>query len=66
MLFVLANLARNCEVDPESCLRATNDKFARRFRAIEQALAEAGRTPADATLEEMEAVWQEAKRAECG
>src|SRR5260370_29875880 len=61
VLFAAANLARHCKVDPEAALRATNDKFERRFRHIERRLAEAGRKPADATLEEMEALWQEAK-----
>lgn len=61
VLFAVANLARHCKVDPEVALRATNDKFERRFRHIERRLAEAGRKPADASLEEMEALWQEAK-----
>jgi len=61
VLFAVANLARHCKVDPEAALRATNDKFERRFRHIEKRLAEVGRKPADATLEEMEALWQEAK-----
>ena len=61
VLFAVANLARHCKVDPEAALRATNDKFERRFRYIERRLAEQGRRPADATLEEMEALWQEAK-----
>ena len=61
VLFAVANLARHCKVDPEAALRATNYKFERRFRYIERRLAETGRTPADATLEEMEALWQEAK-----
>ncbi len=61
VLFAVANLARHCKVDPEGALRATNDKFERRFRHIERRLAEADRKPADATLEEMEALWQEAK-----
>jgi nucleoside triphosphate diphosphatase len=61
VLFAVANLARHCKVDPEAALRATNDKFERRFRHIERRLAESGRKPADATLEEMEALWQEAK-----
>ncbi len=61
VLFAVANLARHCKVDPEAALRATNDKFERRFRHIERRLAESGRQPADATLEEMEALWQEAK-----
>ena len=61
VLFAVANLARHCKVDPEAALRATNDKFERRFRYIERQLGQAGRKPADATLEEMEALWQEAK-----
>ena len=61
MLFAVANLGRHLKLDPEAALRATNDKFERRFRHIERRLAEAGRTPAEATLEEMEALWQEAK-----
>ena len=61
VLFAVANLARHCKVDPEAALRATNDKFERRFRHIERRLAEAGRKPADATLEQMETLWQEAK-----
>jgi len=61
VLFAVANLARHCKIDPEAALRATNDKFERRFRHIERRLAEAGRKPADATLDEMEALWQEAK-----
>jgi len=66
VLFAVANLARHCKVDPEAALRATNDKFERRFRHIERRLAESGRKPADATLEEMEALWQEAKTAPAG
>ena len=61
VLFAVANLARHCKVDPEAALRATNDKFERRFRHIEKRLAESSRKPADATLGEMEALWQEAK-----
>ena len=61
VLFAVANLARHCKIDPEVALRATNDKFERRFRHIERRLAEAGRQPADASLDEMEALWQEAK-----
>lgn len=61
VLFTVANLARHCKVDPEAALRAANDKFERRFRHIERRLAETDRKPADATLEEMEALWQEAK-----
>ena len=61
VLFAVANLARHCRVDPEAALRATNDKFERRFRHIEKRLAETGRKPAEVTLQEMEALWQEAK-----
>jgi len=61
VLFAVANLARHCKVDPEAALRATNDKFERRFGYIERRLADQGRAPADATLDEMEALWQEAK-----
>ncbi|HEY6982924.1 nucleoside triphosphate pyrophosphohydrolase [Reyranella sp.] len=61
VLFAVANLARHCKVDPEAALRGTNDKFERRFRYIERRLADQGRKPAEATLEEMESLWQEAK-----
>jgi ATP diphosphatase len=61
VLFAVANLARHCRIDPEAALRGTNDKFERRFRYLEAQLAKQGRKPADASLEEMEALWQEAK-----
>ena len=61
VLFAVDNLARHCKVDPETALRSTNDKFERRFRYVEKQLAAQGRKPAEATLEEMEALWQEAK-----
>ncbi|MGC8468641.1 MAG: nucleoside triphosphate pyrophosphohydrolase [Acetobacteraceae bacterium] len=64
LLFVLANLARKLDLDPETCLRAANDKFTRRFEAIESRLAAAGRTPSEASLDEMEAIWQAVKRQE--
>ena len=64
LLFAVANLARHLGVDPETTLRATNEKFVRRFRFIEQTLAAKGRTPDDASLDEMEAIWQAAKTAE--
>jgi MazG family protein len=64
LLFALANLARHLKTDAETALRACNAKFERRFRMIEQALAKQGRSPKDATLEEMEALWVDAKRAE--
>jgi len=63
VLFAVANLARHCRLDPEAALRATNNKFERRFRFIERRLGEQGRKPADASLAEMEALWQEAKTA---
>lgn len=66
MLFVLANLARKLDLDPEVCLAGANRKFERRFAAIEARLAADGRAPADATLDEMEAIWQAVKRAERG
>jgi MazG family protein len=62
LLFVLVNLARFVKVDPEQALRATNAKFRQRFGYIERKLAERGKKPADATIEEMEALWQEAKQ----
>ncbi|MBS0525846.1 MAG: nucleoside triphosphate pyrophosphohydrolase [Proteobacteria bacterium] len=61
VLFAVANLARHCKVDPEAALRSTNDKFEKRFRYVERQLAVRGKQPADATLEEMETLWQEAK-----
>jgi len=61
VLFAVANLARHCKVNPEAALRSTNDKFEKRFRYVEQHLAVRGKKPAEATLEEMEALWQEAK-----
>jgi ATP diphosphatase len=64
LLFAAVNLARHLEADPETVLRATNQKFERRFAAIEQALAARGRLPAQSTLAEMDALWNEAKAAE--
>ncbi len=64
LLFAVVNLARHVGVDPESALRATNQKFERRFADMEQALAERGRHPQGATLAEMEELWQDAKRRE--
>ncbi|HVI32855.1 nucleoside triphosphate pyrophosphohydrolase [Phenylobacterium sp.] len=66
VLFVVANLARTLDVDPEDALRFTNAKFARRFRYIEQRLAERGKTPDQSDLAEMDALWDEAKVAEKG
>ena len=64
LLFVLVNLARRLEVDPEGAIRGANAKFERRFHRIEALLALQSRTPAEASLEEMEALWQQAKREE--
>ncbi|MBX7271514.1 nucleoside triphosphate pyrophosphohydrolase [Stutzerimonas chloritidismutans] len=64
LLFVVVNLARHLKVDPENALRAANGKFERRFRFIEQALREAGRPIESCDLEELDALWGEAKRAE--
>jgi ATP diphosphatase len=64
LLFAVVNLARHLEADPEGILRTTNVKFERRFAAIERALAARGKTPKDATLAEMDALWDAAKAAE--
>lgn len=64
LLFVMANLARHMKVDPEAALRAANAKFTRRFARIEDWLAEAGKTPADSDLAEMDALWNRAKAEE--
>jgi ATP diphosphatase len=64
LLFVVANLARHLKVDPEAALRSANAKFTRRFRHIETVLAERGVKMGDASLEEMEALWQEVKKQE--
>ena len=64
VLFVVANLARTLDVDPEDAVRYTNAKFVRRFQYIEQRLAERGKTPDDSDLAEMDALWDEAKAAE--
>jgi ATP diphosphatase len=64
LLFVMANLARHLEVDPEAALRAANAKFMRRFASIEAALAARGKRPEDSDLAEMDALWDAAKEAE--
>jgi nucleoside triphosphate diphosphatase len=64
LLFVMANLARHLEVDPEAALRGANAKFTRRFRAIEDALAARGKRPEESDLAEMDALWDAAKAAE--
>jgi nucleoside triphosphate diphosphatase len=64
LLFAVVNLARHVKADPESILRATNQKFERRFASIERALALQGKAPREATLAEMDALWDAAKAAE--
>ena len=61
LLFVMANLARHMDVDPEAALRATNDKFTRRFAYIEAALSVRGKTPSQSNLAEMDALWNEVR-----
>lgn len=64
LIFVVANIARHLKVDPEAALRAANAKFTRRFARIEDWLAEAGKTPAESNLDEMDALWDRAKAEE--
>lgn len=64
LLFSVTNLARHFGIDPESALRRTNAKFEKRFGAIEASLARQGRSLADASLDEMERIWDEAKQEE--
>lgn len=64
LMFALVNLARHHSIDPEAALCGTNAKFERRFASIEDALAIAGRTPADSTLNEMDRLWNAAKDSE--
>jgi ATP diphosphatase len=62
LLFAVVNLGRHLGVDAEDALRGTNDKFRNRFHAVETALSNQGRSLEEASLEEMEALWQEAKK----
>ena len=62
LLFVLANLARKLKLDPEACLRHANQKFARRFQAIEQRTEAAGKSLAEMSLDDMESAWQQVKQ----
>jgi tetrapyrrole methylase family protein/MazG family protein len=62
LLFVIVNLARFLKVDPEQALRSTNTKFRRRFAHVEDGLSAQGKTPQQSTIEEMESLWQDAKR----
>lgn len=64
VLFALVNFGRHLGIEAEDALRRTNAKFARRFHHVETALAAQGRTLEDASLDEMEAKWQEAKKGE--
>jgi MazG family protein len=63
LLFVMANIARHYGIDPEVALRGANEKFERRFRYIEDRLNEAGKTPAQSDLAEMDGLWDQAKKA---
>lgn len=64
LMFVMANLARWLDVDPEKALRRANAKFERRFAHVEDALAARGKSPEESDLAEMDALWDEAKQAE--
>ena len=64
LFFVLVNIARFLSLDPESALRKTNRKFKRRFQWMEQRLRAAGRGPQQATMDELETLWQQAKQQE--
>lgn len=61
LLFVLANLARKLDLDPETCLRHANRKFTERFNSVERRLASEGKTPSESSLPEMDAHWQAVK-----
>jgi len=64
MFFVLVNIARYLSLDPESALKKTNRKFKRRFQWMEEQLRAGGRTPQQATMDELESLWQQAKQRE--
>ncbi|HET9149881.1 MAG TPA: nucleoside triphosphate pyrophosphohydrolase, partial [Alphaproteobacteria bacterium] len=64
LLFACTNLARKLAVEPETALRSTNAKFERRFRRIEDWLAEDGKSPDISTLDEMDRLWNRAKAEE--
>ncbi len=66
LLFACVNLARHLDVDPEQALRGANARFERRFVHIEKSLAAQGKAVAEATASEMEALWEESKRADDG
>jgi len=64
LFFVLVNIARFLSLDPESALRKTNRKFKRRFQWMEERLRKSGRTPQQASMDELETLWQQAKQQE--
>jgi tetrapyrrole methylase family protein/MazG family protein/ATP diphosphatase len=64
VLFVVANLARTLDIDPEDAIRYTNAKFVRRFKYIEAILRERGKAPDQSDLAEMDALWEEVKAKE--
>jgi len=64
LIFSIVNLARQLDIEPEQALRRTNEKFVRRFTYVEKALQQRGTDPAQATLEDMDALWEEAKQRE--
>jgi ATP diphosphatase len=66
LLFSMVNLSRHLQLDAEQCLRLANDKFERRFQVMEHLLASRGQTPGQASLEEMEAAWEQVKQDESG
>ena len=64
LLFVMANLARHLDIEPETILRSANEKFTRRFNGVEDLLKARGKSPDESDLEEMDALWNEVKRRE--
>ena len=64
LFFVLVNIARYLSLDPESALKKTNRKFKRRFQWMEEQLRASGRTPQQASMNELESLWQQAKQQE--
>jgi nucleoside triphosphate diphosphatase len=64
LLFAIVNLARHLDIDPEASLRGANIKFETRFSAIERGLRDRGKSPKEASLDEMEELWKEAKAGE--
>jgi len=64
LFFVLVNIARYLSLDPESALKKTNRKFKRRFQWMEEQLWASGRGPQQASMEELESLWQQSKQQE--